>query len=208
MTPAQLGDVVGIGPGVAWRFAGPITDTMARFEINTPLRQAAFLAQTAHESGLFTRLEEDLDYSAGALLATWPLHFNTANAGAYAHNPQKIADRAYADRMGNGDEASGDGWRFRGRGLIQLTGKDDYRDCGLGLDLDLLVNPDLLLTPENAALAAGWEWGRSDLNALADKSRFVEITRAINGGLIGEEDREELYQKAREAFDLGRWVAA
>ena len=173
---------------------------MAKFSIDTTRRMAAFLAQVAHESDRFTCLVENLNYSAAGLLETWPEHFNTANAGAYAYHAMAIANRAYADRMGNGAEDSGDGWAFRGRGPLQTTGRDDYRDFGAAVGFDLVAQPDLLIQPGWGALAAAWEWNRGDLNTLADAGDFEQITRRINGGLLGEPDRLAKYQQALKAL--------
>ena len=171
---------------------------MDKFSINTHKRMAAFLGQLAHESDRFTCLIENLNYSPGGLIETWPTKFNTANAGVYAWNAQAIANRAYADRMGNGDEASGDGWLFRGRGPIQTTGLSDYEDLSAAAGIDFVSSPNLLLRPEYGALAAAWEWNRSGLNALADLWDLKKITKIINGGFLGESDRLEKCETALE----------
>jgi putative chitinase len=179
---------------------------MDRFAIDaTTRRQAAFLAQVAHESDAFSVVIESMNYSAEGLLATWPTRFNTANAGAYAHNAQAIGNLVYAGRMGNGDEASGDGYRYRGRGPLQTTGRADYSACGLDLGLDLVGNPDLLCQPMFGALAAGWEWNRDRLNDVADLGTpegFDHITRAINGGFIGQPDRLARWARAKSALGI------
>lgn len=192
----------------AW--AGPLTDAFSRYDISTPLRQAAFLSQVGHESGGLSKLEENLNYSAGAMVATWPKHFTLEEATAYVHQPQRIANRAYANRMGNGDEASGDGWRFRGRGLMELTGKDAYIAAGVALGLSLVINPDLLLVPANAAMSAGWEWSKGALNAAADLGDIDTVSDIINighktakyGDSIGFADRKVLYDRARAALGV------
>lgn len=177
-----------------------------RFSLTTPTRQSAFLAQAAHESAGFTRLTENLNYSATGLAATWPGRFRGAdgqpNALARALNrrPEAIANVVYANRMGNGPEASGDGWRYRGRGLLQITGRAQYERCGAALGLPLVEQPDLLAQPEPAVLSAAWFWQVNGLNELADAGDFEAITRRINGGLNGLAERRALWAKFREAL--------
>lgn len=182
-------------------FIGPINQAMLRWDIVLDARIAAFLAQAAHESAELTHLEESLNYSADALSRLWPRHFGAQEAQDYARQPEKIANRAYADRMGNGDEASGDGWRYRGRGIFQLTGRANYRDCSIAIagDADtLLLNPELVAEPDYACESAGWFWQSKGLNELADRGGFEEITRRINGGLNGLEDRVAHWHRAIE----------
>lgn len=205
MTPETLDACVGCGPDRASLWAPALTAAMDRFGIDTNKRIAAFLAQVAHESDGFRVIVENLNYSAAALHATWPEHFSLTDAEAYAHQPMKIANRAYANRMGNGDEASGDGWLFRGRGPLQTTGRDAYRDFGSAMGFDAVGNPSLLLQPSFGSLAAGWEWALEKLNDYADVGdtpSFEKITRAINGGLLGEPDRLALYGRALRALGL------
>jgi len=181
---------------------------MDRFEINTPARIAAFLAQTAHESGEFRSLVENLNYSAAGLCKTWPNRFaNLDAAKPYDRNPELIANYVYAKRLGNGDTASGDGWRFRGRGLIQLTGRGNYRSCGLAVTLPLETEPQRLETPEAAALAAAQFWQSRGLNHLADDQSndnddedFVAITKIINGGTAGLTARRTYWARAKAAL--------
>jgi putative chitinase len=183
--------------GIDTKWLKPLEDTFAKYDINTPQRQAAFIGQCAHESNNFKTLEENLNYSAAALMRTWPSRFNTIIvADAYANKPEKIANKVYGGRMGNGDEESGDGWKYHGRGLIQLTGKENYEHCGSGIGVDLLGNPNLLVTPEYAALSAGWFWNRKGLNSLADKQDYVTMTQRINGGTLGLDDRKAKIAKA------------
>ncbi|TAN62984.1 MAG: glycoside hydrolase family 19 protein [Magnetospirillum sp.] len=186
------------------RFATPLAEACAEWNIDTPLRLAAFLAQIAHESGQLRTVIENLNYSAEALLRVFPRHFDAAGAAAYARQPERIAARVYANRMGNGDEASGDGWRYRGRGLIQITGHDNYAACGtaLGLGLDLIAQPELLEQPAAAARSAAWFWHRHDLNRLADARDIETITRRINGGLTGLDDRRACYARACAALEV------
>jgi putative chitinase len=185
ITPTQL-KALGITP----QWLEPLNAAMLRFDINTPQRIAAFVGQCAHESASFARLTENLNYAAGALVRIWPRHFPSPEvADAYHRQPEKIANRAYANRMGNGPEASGDGWKYRGRGLIQLTGKDNYRAASDALGVDLVANPDSVTQPAMAALTAAWFWNKNKLNTLADQGDTVAISKRINGGTHGLDDR-------------------
>lgn len=185
MNAQQLADL-----GIDSQWLDALNATFERFAIDTPQRQACFIGQCGHESGGFKVLSENLNYSAKGLCATWPKRFaDEASAAPYHRQPEKIANRVYAGRMGNGDEASGDGWRYRGRGLIQLTGKANYQAAGSALHADLLASPDLVATAQYAALTAGWFWHSNNLNALADKLDHTGITRRINGGTHGLDDR-------------------
>jgi len=166
----------------------PLTAAFNRFDISTPERQAAFIGQCAHESGNFKTLQENLNYSAKGLNATWPSRFPSEEAAQPFHrNPEKIANKVYSGRMGNTEE--GDGWKYRGRGLIQLTGKDNYRLASDALGVDFVANPDLVLTREYAALTAAWYWNKRGLNKEADAKDFTGMTKKINGGTIGLADR-------------------
>ena len=183
--------------GISEEWLTPLNETFQKYDISTPTRQAFFIGQCAHESGNFKVLEENLHYSAARLMAVWPSRFpNIAMANQYANNPEKIANYVYAGRLGNGDEESGDGWRYHGRGLIQLTGKDNYANCGSGLGVDLLSNPNMLIDPKYAALSAGWFWNKKGLNALADAQDLDTMTKRINGGLLGLDDRKAKIAKA------------
>jgi putative chitinase len=183
---------------------------MERFEINTPYRAAAFLAQVAHESGEFSRLIENLSYSAARLCAVWPGRFPTIQAAQpYERNPERLANYVYAKRLGNGDTASGDGWRFRGRGLIQLTGRGNYRSCGSALALPLEAEPERLESPSGAALAAAQFWQSRGLNHLADDQSddnddedFISITKIINGGTAGLKSRQQYWARARTVLGV------
>jgi putative chitinase len=167
------------------------------YEINTPLRVAAFLAQCIHESGGFEFLRENLNYRAASLIKVWPRHFpNLEIASQYERNPQKIANRAYANRMGNGDESSGDGWRYCGRGLIQLTGKSNYELFAESIETPVEQIPEYLETFEGAVQSACWFWETNNLNSLADRRDIVGLTKKINGGTIGLEDRKKHYEHA------------
>jgi len=188
---------------------GALDAAMRRFEISTPARMAAFCAQLAHESGQLQRWTENLSYRWERLRQVFPKYFpSDAEARPFDRKPERIANRVYANRMGNGPEASGDGWRYRGRGPIQLTGKDNYRACGQGIGVDLVDDPDLLATPEPGCLAAAWFWARNGLNALADAGDFVTITRRINGGLNGLAERREFWERAKAVFGVPAVAAA
>ena len=199
-------DLVAVMPraaNVADRVTPALAAAMARYEIDTPARMAAFLAQLAHESGQLQRWSEDLSYRWQRLRQVFPKYFKTdADAQEFDRQKERIANRVYGGRLGNGPEASGDGWRYRGRGPIQLTGKDNYRACGADIGVDLVNEPERLETPEVGCLAAAWFWTKRGLNALADAGDFVAITKKINGGLIGLEDREAFWEQAKAAFGV------
>ena len=183
--------------GIDVKWLQPLIDTFIKYNISTTQRQASFIGQCQHESNNFRTLEENLHYSAAGLMRVWPSRFTSdVVAQAYANNPEKIANKVYAGRMGNGDEESGDGWAYHGRGLIQLTGRDNYSACGASLGFALLTNPELLLQPKSACLSAGWFWGKRGLNALADAGDIETMTKRINGGLIGIDDRKAKIAKA------------
>lgn len=170
-----------------------IPDTAAKFQINTPLRLAHFLAQCGHESGGFRATQENLNYSAKGLMGIFKKYFPTeAIANQYARNPQKIANKVYANRMANGDEASGDGFRFRGRGYIQLTGRANYTEFGKAIGENIAANPDVV-SGKYALLSAAWFWSKNGLNKLADggatDATVTSITKRVNGGTIGLADR-------------------
>ncbi len=185
------------------KYLNALNDEMGKFEINTPLRAAHFIAQLAHESASFKYVSENLNYSAKALRAVFGKYFPTDElADEYARQPEKIANKVYANRMSNGDEASGDGWKYRGRGLIQLTGKDNYSKLSEALGIDLVAYPDQLATSANLAVgAAGWFWDMRNLNTYADQDDIKAITKRINGGYNGLEDREKYFDRAREVLN-------
>jgi putative chitinase len=181
--------------GIDHKWLAPLEETFAKYDISTPVRQAAFIGQCAHESGNFKTLQENLNYSAEGLMKTWPSRFpNKAIADQYARQPAKIAGKVYNGRLGNTSEE--EAAKYLGRGLIQLTGKENYDHCGLGIGVDLLSNPALLLEPRYAALSAGWFWNKKGLNALADAGDAVTITKRINGGALGLDDRLAKTDKA------------
>jgi len=192
------------------QWTAALNSAMDRFEINSQRRAAAFLAQVAHESGELQRLVENLNYSAVRLCAVWPNRFATLDAAKpYERNPERLANYVYAKRLGNGDSASGDGWRFRGRGLIQLTGRGNYRSCGAATGLPLETEPQRLEAPEAAALAAAQFWHSRGLNHLADDQNddndeqdFVSMTKIINGGTAGLKSRRQYWARAKAALGV------
>lgn len=175
----------------------PLNETFERFGIFTHNQQATFIGQCGHECGNFRILEENLNYKAATLMKLWPKRFPTLEvANGYAGNPKKIANQVYSSRMGNRDENSGDGYRFRGRGCIQLTGHSNYFHAGKALGVDFVMDPDLVANPKYAALTAGWFWDTHKLNAPADALDHAKVTKIINGGTIGLEDRIKHTQQA------------
>jgi putative chitinase len=206
ITRAQLLAVMPNSAAVVDRFLKPLSEAMNAYAINTPARRAAFLAQLAHESAELRRTQENLNYSWDRLRKVFPRYFRSdAEAQAYDRQPERIANRVYANRMLNGDETSGDGWRFRGRGPIQVTGRENYRKSGQALGINLESDPDRLLDPVTGCLAAAWYWHSRGLNSLADadaEEAFREITRRINGGFIGLQERIHFWERARQALGL------
>ena len=200
---------------VAGVFIPVLNTAMSRYQIVGAKRIAAFIAQVGHESGHLTRLVENLNHSADGLAKTWPSRFaepdgkggyvkvqvagkvrNKPNSLALSveSKPEQIANIAYGNRMGN--TAPGDGWKYRGRGLIQITGKNNYRACGEAQGLDLIAQPELLEKPQHACMSAAWFWATNGLNTLADADKFDAITQRINGGQNGAVDRQALYARA------------
>jgi putative chitinase len=185
-------------------FVDEINAACEEFEIDTPRRQAAFIATCGHESQQLNRVSENLNYSAQGLLRTFPRYFTSSQAAVYARNPERIANRVYANRMGNGDESSGDGWRYRGAGLIQVTGHDNQQAVADHFGIPRQDIGDWLRTPEGAARSAAYYWQSNGLNELADKDRFREIQALVNTGnrrtpenrIIGWDDRLALYERA------------
>lgn len=190
----------------AWVAA--LVPAFEKYDIDSRERIAAFLSQTGHESGQFNVLEENLSYSAARLVQVWPKRFQTtAFAKSYERNPEKLANYVYANRIGNGPESSGDGYRFRGRGLIQLTGRSNYATASKAIGIDLLKNPEKLTEPAVAAMSAAWFWASRGLNELADDRTddndledFTTITKRINGGTVGLQERLALFKAARSAL--------
>lgn len=173
-----------------------------RYFIDSDIRMACFLAQCGVESAGLTKLEESLNYSAEGLIKTWPTRFNASNASLYARKPEKIANKVYASRMGNGDEASGDGWKFRGRGAIQITGKNNYTDLSHYLSLSLEECVKYCETTKGAIEASCWYWSKNNLNMYCDRNEFNALTQAINGGLTGLSDRLRLFNLAQKFQQL------
>jgi putative chitinase len=200
----------GVSRELAERWLPHVQTALERFGITTKRQVAGWIAQCAHESAGFKTLTENLNYSADTMAVVWPTRFavlgpdkkpvkvkgkNQPNKFALAlhRKPELIANTVYANRMANGNIESGDGWRYRGRGLKQLTGKDNYTRCGQGLGMDLVGNPDLLLSPEGASMSAAWFWSVNKCGPIADSGDFVALTKKINGGTIGLEDRQRRY---------------
>lgn len=185
-----------------------LTQNLTNSGIDTPARQAAFLAQCGHESGDFHEIVENLNYSAAGLRATFPRYFPTeAVAEQYQRQPQLIANVVYANRMGNGNTDSGDGYAFRGRGLISITGRDNYTQCSQDMnnDTSMVDNPDLLADPNGAVASACWFWNKHSLNDLADagdNASFQRITQIINGGQIGQSDRVRRWNICKQALGV------
>ena len=196
MEPQQLSEAAGIDISHAQVICETLNSVFQHYDISTPERQAAFIAQCGHESDGFKFMEENLNYRAESLVKTWPRHFNEENAAEYAHNPERIANRVYGGRMGNGPEESGDGYAYRGRGYLQLTGKSNYEAAADALQIDLVSNPEIVGTPEGAVATAGWFWDKHGLNKHADTGDIVGMTKIINGGTIGLENRQARYEHA------------
>jgi putative chitinase len=185
-------------PAVLKKYAESLHETAEYYDMYVnKKRAAAFIAQVAHESGGFNFVKENLNYSAKGLRTTFKKYFaDESTANAYAKQPIKIANKVYANRMGNGDEASGDGYKYCGRGLIQLTGKQNYTKFAADLGISVDETVAYLETPEGAVSSAGWFWDNNNLNSYCDKDDFVGLTKRINGGTIGLEDRKHHYELA------------
>jgi putative chitinase len=182
--------------------ADVFNETFDRWGIRTARQQAAFIGQCGHECGNFTKLEEGLSYAADRLMKIWPKRFPTMEvAQKYARNPKALANYVYANRMGNRDEASGDGWRFRGSGWLQLTGHDNFYHASKACGVDFVMNPDFVRTPKYAAMTAGWFWATHNCNELAERGDNLALTKKINGGTIGLDDRIHHTNLALAQFD-------
>ena len=206
ITSQQLLQILPNAGPVAGVFVPALNDAMARFKIEGRLRVAAFLAQIGHESGQLRTLVENMNYSADGLIRTWPKRFNLQTATEAARKPEQIANIVYASRLGNGPAVTGDGWRYRGRGLIQLTGRSNYCTAGAALGLPLEEHPELLEQPEQAALSAAWFWSTNKLSELADAGRFQDIGSLINTGKLGRVPHGAIERKA--LYDLALKVLA
>ena len=180
------------------------TDILARAELDTPLRLAHFLAQIAHETNGFSVLTENLNYSGNSLMRVFPRRFSDeAEAKTFAKQPERIANRIYGGRLGNGDEASGDGWRYRGRGFIGLTGRANYRALGDAIGVDIEADPDQVFDPEVSLAIAAAYWSSRGLNGRADTDDISQVTRIFNGGLLGLADRQRLLDLAKQTLGAG-----
>jgi putative chitinase len=194
---------------ISAQWVDPLNETFARFGIRTTRQKAAFIGQCAHESANFRVLEENLNYRAATLLKLFPRTprrtwgFTPEEAAEYERQPKKIANRIYGNRMNNRDETSGDGFRFRGRGILQLTGAANYHHASKALGVDFIMEPDLVATPQYAALTAGWFWDTQRLNALAEAGDWTGLTKKINGGTIGLEDRKKHINHALAVMTTG-----
>ena len=196
MIEASVLKTLGVAPDNIDKYLPWLNMTMLKYDINTPVRQAMFLSQIAHESGNFCHVSENLNYSVNGLRSVFGKYFPNDNLAAeYARKPEKIANRVYANRMGNAEESSGDGWKYRGRGLIQLTGKNNYTAFSLAADNNALLEPELVSEPELAVQSAGWFWDTNGLNALADTGDVRVVTKRINGGYNGLTDRSAKFGK-------------
>lgn len=190
-------------------WANALNPALAKYGINTIPRISSFIAQTGYESGQFNELEENLNYSsAKRLMKVWPKRFpDIASADPYVNDPKRLGNFVYANRLGNGAPSSGDGYHYRGRGILQLTGRSNYFEASKELGVNLVANPDQLLEPKYAAMSAAWFWSARGLNALADDKTgdddledFADITRKINGGTIGLQARLALFKDVQSTF--------
>lgn len=204
LTPEKLAAAVGCTLRDARAWSEPLSNACRLYEITTPARLSAFLAQIGHESMGLARVVENLGYSAGGLLKTWPTRFDQRTADELARKPEAIANFVYGGRLGN--KEPGDGWRYRGRGLVMVTGRANYEAVTellmehLPTVPDFVINPEQLELPEWAAMSAAAYWSDRDLNTLADLGQFSTITRRINGGTIGAADRNARYAQARKVL--------
>lgn len=196
----QLEDIL-VGNKKVEEYYDALCKALPKYNITTENRVAGFLAQCAHESNNFKVLQENLNYSADGLRRIFPKYFRDVDPNDYARQPQKIANRVYANRMGNGSESSGDGWKYRGRGVIQLTGYDNYSRFAkdMGMSVDEVI--DYLETVEGAIMSAAWYWNSRKINTAADANDIVKMTKLVNGGTIGLEDRKKHYAHILEIFD-------
>lgn len=184
-------------------FCNALDLDLPKAKITPPLCVAHFMAQTAHESAGYSQLRENLNYSASALSSLFSKYFVGVDLNSYARQPEKIANRIYANRMGNGNEQSGDGWTYRGRGIIQLTGKANYQAFSQDWGVDVVSQPDLVATDPVLAVASGcWYWQKRNINAAAEADDLIKVTRLINGGTNGLDDRAHLLGIAKQQMGL------
>ncbi|WP_299258489.1 glycoside hydrolase family 19 protein [uncultured Aquimarina sp.] len=187
----------------ASKYASLFDNVLPKYDINTPLRKAHFLAQVVHESGGFKFVSENLNYSEKALYGVFRKYFPTLEAtDGYARQPEKIANKVYANRMGNGTESSGDGWKYRGRGLIQLTGKSNYQALSNTTKQDFISNPDKVSDPKWALTSACWYWQKRNINKYADTDDIHMVTKLINGGYNGLQNRQHFLEEFKKLFKL------
>ncbi|ECS7436826.1 glycoside hydrolase family 19 protein [Salmonella enterica] len=204
MNKSQFQAAAGISAELAARWFKPVSTAMVEFGITSADDQAMFIAQVGHESGGFSCIIENLNYSVNGLLATFGKYFDAESAEKYGRtsehpaNQQAIANIVYANRMGNGYPGSNDGWNYRGRGLIQITGRDNYRDCSAGVKTDLLLVPQLLEQDEYAARSAAWFY--ASRGCLKHSGDITAVTKIINGGTNGLDDRKSRYEKAKSVL--------
>ncbi|MBQ4805147.1 glycoside hydrolase family 19 protein [Aquimarina sp. MMG015] len=194
-------------PDVNWHYANkyiPLFDiVLPKYEIDTPLRKAYFLSQVTHESGGFKFVTENLNYSAKALYGVFRKYFPSLDtASAYARKPEKIANKVYANRMGNGPESSGDGWKYKGRGLIQLTGKSNYSELSKNTAQDFTSNPSIVSNPKWALTSACWYWQKRNINKYADEDDIHMVTKLINGGYNGLQNRQHLLEEFKKLYKI------
>lgn len=194
---------IGVKKTHAALYTQAINDTLSKYEINTYLRVCHFLAQVLHESAMLSAMQENLNYSAQGLLKIFPKRFTAELAKAFGRKPQAIANKVYANRFGNGDEKSGDGFRYSGKGAIQITFKDNYAQISKDTGIDYVNNPTLLTQPPHCITSAGWFWNMKKLNPLADKDNLLAITLRINGGQNGLNHRQELLTKLKNNIPNG-----
>ena len=200
MTPTAA-QIIAFAPKCPADWARELAAAMPQWGIDSTVRAEMFLAQCAHETGGFTRFVENLNYSAERLMKVWPSRFPSFHAALpYARDPEKLANHVYANRLGNGNEASGDGWRYIGRGAIQLTGRSNYRKAAEGIGYPLERYPTDILLPRYGAPAACWFWKSNGLNELADRGEYAAIGKRINGGTLGQRERETWLAAARATF--------
>ena len=204
MISAELLRALEVSRAESELFAPIFADECPKWGIDEPNEIAAFVANCVHESGRFTRLDENLNYSAQALRTFWPKRVTPESANRIARNPEKIANLVYADRMGNGDAASGDGWMYRGRGACQITGRANYAALALASGLDCVDQPETLAEPVGAVVSACWFWQSNGCNELAQAGRWKDLCIRINGGLNGYAERMDSLETAREFLGLNQ----
>ena len=192
---------MGIHSVRADRYLRDLNTLLPRYNIDTPLRVAHFMAQVLHESGMMRHTKENMNYSASALRRVFRKYFSSDRAKRYARQPSKIGNRVYANRMGNGDEASGEGYRYRGRGLIQLTGKSNYQKFASWIGEDVVSFPETV-ADRHAVASAVFYWTTNNLNKYADRDNVKKVTKRINGGYNGLDDRRNLLRKAKQVFHV------